>query len=563
MNIYRDAGAARGCTGLARLVAAVAATMVFAGPRAMAAIDHPVRIDSGLVQGGAARDPSITVFKGIPYAESPVGSLRWRPPRPALPWSGVRKADHFGSICPQPRPQPGQRMDENCLYINVWTGASSSSERRPVMVWIHGGGFFEGSGSDPVTDGTGLARKGVVLVTFNYRLGALGFLATPQLSAESAHHSSGDYGLLDEIAALKWVRRNIAAFGGDPNNVTVFGHSAGAGSVNFLSISPLAAGLYRRALAESQVRWPQDLELRYLSSSWRSLAMAEKEGTRYANSLGARSLAQLRALPWQWLVKGTDGIDPTVHTGSTAKPPIFRPDIDGWVLPRDFSATFAAHDQNRVEYAAGNNRDEGGAAPPTAWAWLRAHPDRSGVRLGSPIPIVTLAQYRRAARRKFGAMAVEFFRLYPASTDDEAAQQYRLAIHDNSQISTYLWARQWIAETGKPVYTYFWTHAPPEPTRNLRGAYHGSERYYVFDSLANFKLPWTAEDRRIADMMSSYWANYARTGNPNGPGLPHWAAFDPKAARVMLLGDSFGPVQIARGAKFSFWTRFFAAQQAW
>ena len=454
-------------------------------------------------------------------------------------------------------------MDESCLYINVWTGASASRERRPVMVWIHGGGFFEGSGSDPVTDGTGLARKGVILVTFNYRLGPLGFLATPQLSAESAHHSSGDYGLLDEIAALKWVKRNIAAFGGDPDNVTVFGHSAGAGSVNFLSISPLAKGLFRRALAESQVRWPQDLELRYLSSSWRSLPTAEQEGTRYVDSLGAHSLAQLRALPWQRLLKGTDRPDLSVHTGSTAKPPVFRPVVDGWVLPRDFSATFAARGQNRVEYAAGNNRDEGGAAPPTAWAWLRTHPDRSGVRLGSPLPIVTLAAYRRAARRKFGAMAPEFFRLYPASTDDEAAHQYRLAIHDNSQISTYLWARQWMAQTGKPVYTYFWTHAPPEPTRDIRGAYHGSERYYVFDSLANFKLPWTAQDRRIADLMSSYWANYARTGNPNGPGLPYWPAFDPKAKTVMVLGNSFAPVRIAHGARFELWTRFFATHQAW
>lgn len=542
----------------------VATSLVSGATPAMAAMTRPVRTQSGLVSGvPSPRDAGITAFEGIPYSAPPVGALRWRPPRPVAPWPGVRKADHFGPICPQPHGQPGQPMDENCLYINVWTGASSSSERRPVMVWIHGGGFFEGSGSDPVTDGTGLARKGVVLVTFNYRLGPLGFLATPQLSLESAHRSSGDYGLLDEIAALQWVKRNIAGFGGDPDNVTVFGHSAGAGSVNFLSISPLAKGLFQRGLAESQVRWPRDLELRYLSSSWRSLTTAEQEGTRYVASLGAHSLTQLRALPWQRLVKGTGGPDLTVHTGSTAEPPIFRPVIDGWVLPRNFSETFAARAQNVVEYAAGNNRDEGGAAPPTAWAWLRTHPSRSDVKMGWPIPSVTLAAYRRAARRKFGATAAEFFKLYPASTDDEAAQQYRLAIHDNSQISTYLWASQWTAETGRPVYTYFWTHAPPEPTREIRGAYHGSERYYVFDSLANFELPWTAADRRIADIMSSYWANYARTGNPNGNGLPHWPAFDPRSQTVMVLGNSFAPVRIARGAKFRFWTRFFATQKAW
>jgi para-nitrobenzyl esterase len=542
---------------------ALMAAAALAANCATAAIDHPVGIDSGLVQGVPARDPAVTAFKGIPYAAPPMGSLRWRAPQPAMPWSGVRKADRFGASCPQPRPQPGPRMDENCLYINVWTGASSASERRPVMVWIHGGGFFEGSGSDPVTDGTGLARKGVVLVTFNYRLGALGFLATPTLSSESRHHASGNYGLLDEIAALRWVRRNIAAFGGDPDNVTIFGHSAGAGSVNFLSISPLATGLFERSLAESQVRWPRDLELRYLSSSWRSLPEAEKQGARYIQSLGVHSLQQLRALRWQAFTKGGVAIDVAVPTGSTARPPIFRPVIDGWVLPRDFSQTFAARAQNRVAYTAGNNQDEGGAAPRTAWQWLRVHPPTSDIRMGSPIPIVTLAAYRSAARRKFGPMAARFLALYPASNDDEAARENDIAIHDNSQISTYLWARQWTAQTGKPVYTYFWTHAPPEPTRDLRGAYHGSERYYVFDSLDNFKLPWTAQDRRIAALMSSYWANYARTGNPNGPGLPHWPAFDPRAGTVMVLGDGFGPVPIAHGAKYRFWTRFFASRQAW
>jgi para-nitrobenzyl esterase len=522
----------------------------------MAGMTRPIRTQSGLVSGvPSGRDRAITVFKGIPYAAAPASRLRWRAPQPALPWSGVRKAEDFGPVCPQPRSQPGQRMDENCLYLNVWTGASSSKERRPVMVWIHGGGFFEGSGSDPVTDGVGLARKGVILVTFNYRLGPLGFLATPQLSAESPHHSSGDYGLLDEIAALQWVRKNIAAFGGDPHNITIFGHSARAGSVNFLSISPLATGLFQRALAESQVRWPQDLELRYLSSSWRSLATAEKEG--------AQSPAQLRALPWRRLLKGTDTPDPTVYTGSTAEPPIFRPVIDGWVLPRNFGETFAVRDQNRVEYAAGNNLDEGGAAPPTAWRWLQVQPPRSDVKLGSPIPIVTLAAYRSAAHRKFGPMAAEFLELYPASNDDEAARESDLAIHDSSQISTYLWVRQWMAQTGRPVYTYFWTHAPPEPTHDIRGAYHGSERYYVFDSLANFKLPWTSQERKIADMMSSYWADYAKNGNPNGRGLPHWAAFDPKSGTVMTLGDSFGPVAIAHGAKFRFWRRFFATHEAW
>ena len=565
MSTHLASGAARGRArifGLAAVTAMVTCAVV-SGPQVSAGMNGPVRIDSGLVQGVPARDPTIIVFKGIPYAAPPVGNLRWRPPQAAPHWSGVREADRFGPICPQPQDRSGQPMSEDCLSLNVWTPASSADARLPVMVWIHGGGFFAGSGSERVIDGTGLARKGVIVVTLNYRLGVLGFLATPQLSGESPHHSSGDDGLLDEIAALKWVRRNIAAFGGDPDNVTIFGHSAGAGSVNFLSISPLAQGLFRRGLAESQVRWPQDLELRYLSSSWRSLATAEKEGEEYLDRLGVHSLKNLRALPWQRLLQRTNEPDLDVYTGSTAKPPIFRPDIDGWVLPRDYSQTFAARAQNQVEYAAGNNLDEGGARPPSSWAWLRSHPPRSDVNLGSPIPIVTLAAYRRAAWRKFGRNAPEFFKLYPAATDDQAAREENLAIHDNSQISTYLWARQWEVETGQPVYTYFWTHAPPEPDRRLRGAYHGSERYYVFDSLADFDFPWTAQDRRIADIMSSYWANYARTGNPNGPGLPHWPVFDPKARTVMVLGNRFASVPIARGAKFRFWTRFFAMHKAW
>ena len=542
---------------------------VFVAARPLAAAPdvpstHIVRIDSGALRGTPGRDPSITAYKGIPYAAPPVGNLRWRPPHPARPWSGVRHAGSFGSICPAPVNPTNEPMDESCLYLNVWTGAASPYERRPVMVWFHGGGFYEGSGSDPRTNGEGLARKGVVLVTFNYRLGALGFLATPELSAESPRHASGNYGLLDEIAALKWVKRNIAAFGGDPDNVTVFGHSAGAGSVNFLSVSPLARGLFRRALAESQVRYPRDLELRYLSSSWRPLATAEKAGSSYVARLGTSAPAQLRGLEWRKFLDGIFVPDMTVETKSNAKPPLFRPVVDGWVLPRSFAETFARGLQNPVQYVAGNNRDEGGAAPETAFAALRA-PGRKTpeVNIGSPVQIATLEQFRANARRKFGSMADDFLRLYPATNDEEASLQNNAAIRDNSQISTYLWARDWQKVAHTPLYVYFWTHAPPGPTHDTRGAYHGSEINYVFDSFDDTPLPWTAEDRRIGGLMSSYWANYAARGNPNGAGLPRWPAFDARSPKVMLLGDSFGPTAIASGPKFSFWTRFFATNAAW
>ncbi|HZO52398.1 MAG TPA: carboxylesterase family protein, partial [Bryobacteraceae bacterium] len=379
---------------------------------ANAAISEPVQIESGLVQGVPARDPSITAFKGLPYAAPPVGNLRWRPPAAPLRWTGVRKADKFGAICPQTRNPGNEPMSEDCLFANVWTGVVSSTERRPVLVWVHGGGFGSESGSLPKLDGERLAKKGIILVTFNYRLGPLGFLSTPELSKESGHNASGNYGLMDDIALLKWVQRNIAAFGGDPDKVTFFGHSAGAGTVNFLSISPLAKGLYSQALAESQVRWPRDLELRYLSSSWREKAKAELDGAAYVAKLGAHSPADLRAMPWQALLPKGPAHDVDVNSGSTARPPLFRPVIDGYVLPRTFSQAFAAKAQNPVVYIAGNNRDEGGAAPEGIWPKLRAPgAPKSEITGGSPRQLVTLADFQAAARKKFGAMADEFLKL--------------------------------------------------------------------------------------------------------------------------------------------------------
>ena len=263
------------------------------GPGRMAAA--PVRIETGLVAGSAGRDPAISVYKGLPYAAPPVGPLRWRPPAPAAAWQGVRAADRFGAACPQPGGEMarGFAQSEDCLTLNVWTGAAPGApDKRPVYVWIYGGGFIGGTGASPEFDGEALARKGIVVVTFNYRVGVLGFLATPELSRESGHAASGNYGLLDDVAALQWVQRNIAAFGGDPAKVTIGGQSAGAGSVGFLAISPLAKGLFRTGIAESHARYPRDPELRYLSVSWRPLASAEQAGMHYALDHGASSLGR-------------------------------------------------------------------------------------------------------------------------------------------------------------------------------------------------------------------------------------------------------------------------------
>ena len=528
----------------------------------MAAMNQPARTEAGLVQGTAAADPTITVFKGIRYAAAPTGELRWRAPQPPTPWQGIQQANQFGNICPQAQP-PGATlpMSEDCLFLNVWSGASNASERRPVFVWIYGGGFSGGTGSSPEFDGENLARKGLVVVTFNYRLGALGFLATPELSRESGHAASGNYGLLDDIALLQWVRRNIAAFGGDPTRVTIGGQSAGAGSAGFLSMSPLAQGLFQRSIAESHARYPRDPELRYLSVSWRPLKSAESAGVKFAAARGAHSLRELRAMPWQNLVVDGSVFDPDVDTGSSAKPPLFRPVVDGWVIPLDYSQTYEKGTQNNVGFLAGNNLDETGAVPETAFAALRAA--GADIRPGSPHPNVTLNDYMNGARQKFGSMAAEFLRLYPASTDDEAGRANNDAAHDDSRVSTYLWGIEWTRHSRPPVYTYFWTHRPPGPGHDRRGAYHGSEITYVFGNVPATGGPWTDEDRRIANEMSSYWVNFVATGNPNGPGLPLWSPYDPKSPTVMELGEDFRRIPVATPEKLDFWKRFFMTQDAW
>ncbi|MGI5452379.1 carboxylesterase/lipase family protein [Streptomyces sp. CA-249302] len=549
--------------GRTAAVAAAAVLLDAVGAQSSSAAEPsregPVRIDTGLVSGVAAAATGVTVFKGIPYAASTAGGNRWRPPQPAPSWKGVRKADTFGDAPPQA--STTLTMSEDCLNLNVWTGARSYRERRPVYVWLYGGGFSAGTGSDPSFDGSVLASKGIVVVTINYRLGALGFLATPELNAEDPHGVSGNYGLLDQIAALKWVRRNIAAFGGDGHRVTVGGQSAGAGSTDMLSMSPLTTGLFRRSVAESQVRYPSDPELRYLGVSLRKMDTALEQGPAYAASKGASTLAELRALPWQDFTDGATLKDETVDTKSVAKPPLFRPVVDGRVLPAGYLATYEARAQNDVWYLAGNNLDESGAVPDTAFAYWReaGYPDRPG----APPVHVTLDDYISAARRKFDAMADEFLALYPATTDDEAARASNDAIRDNSRVSTYLWSGEWTKGADRPVYTYFWTHRPPGPDHDIRGAYHGSEIVYFFGNLYPDTQAWTDQDREIADTLSSYLANYVATGNPNGRGLPNWAPYRPGSPTVMEIGEHYGPMKVASREKLDFWRRYFATQDAW
>jgi para-nitrobenzyl esterase len=465
----------------------------------------------------------------------------------------VRNADQFGPVCPQAANggAAGRTISEDCLNLDVWTGAKSASEKRPVMVWIHGGNAGVGVGDPPQFDGAALAGKGVVLVTVNYRGGVLGNLALPELSRESGRNASGNYGLMDDIAALTWVRKNISAFGGDPNNVTVFGQSFGADSIDFLNISPLAKGLYRRAITQSHARYPRDPDLFEQATAWKSLAAAEADGLKTLDKLGVHTLKDLREVPWQKLVE----IDRAI-AGSGADPGQI---LDGWVLPHTYSEAYALGAQHDVSAMAGDAKDEGGASPDTAFDIVA----KTGVKPRVAFPAAfTLADYRERARKKFGARLDEFLALYPASTDREAFFASSAAARDGSRVSTWLWAGAWRAKATQPVYLYSWTHAPPGKDRELTGARHASELAYTFGNLAPPDQGWTDQDRRIADTMTSYWVNFARTGNPNGPGLAAWPAFDPGDARLMELGERFQPIPVADKAKLDFWRRFYDSQPA-
>jgi para-nitrobenzyl esterase len=481
--------------------AVILSSIFFAWGAAPAAINDPVRLDSGQISGVSGASPEVRVYKGIPFATPPVGKLRWHPPETLVRWDGVRSGAEFGPICMQAAGGRGGapvKMSEDCLYLNVWTAAQAAGERRPVLVWLHPGGFTGGSGSAPGFDGENLAKKGLVVVTINYRLGIFGFFAHPQLTQESDRHASGNYGLMDQVAALEWVQRNIAAFGGDPRRVTIDGDSAGAMSVGDLMISPQAKGLFQRAIAESG--GPGGLSI----NPMRKLADAEQGGVKAAESLNAKSLDELRAKPAEEVMKARGG----------------QPIIDGWFIPDDPGNVFAEGRQNDVPLLVGSNKDEG------TFFLQKAPADR----------------FLENSRRRFGDLADTFFKLYPAGSDDEAFQSQLAAFRDELG-----WVmRQWAAfqtRTGKSkAYLYYFTHEPPAPEASPRGgrgsgATHGAEAQYVFENLAPNR-PWTDLDRQLADTISSYWVAFATTGDPNAKGLPRWPAFDEKKSdRPLILGD--------------------------
>jgi para-nitrobenzyl esterase len=484
-----------------------------------------IRVDGGLLAPPAVSADGVRVFKGLPYAAPPVGEQRWREPGAVIPWQGERATDNYGPNCLQPKMYGDvdpftPSMSEDCLYLNVWT-AAKAGEARPVIVWIHGGGYRAGHGSELRHDGTVLAKKGVVLVQINYRLGVFGFMAHPELTAESPHHGSGNYALMDMIAALKWVKRNIAAFGGDPTRVTIAGESAGSDAVSRLMASPLAAGLFQRAIGESGAAFG--------TMSDDSQAEAEAKGLAFTTAMDGKGIAALRQRSSAEIL--------ALELAPDA--PGFGPAIDGYVLPASPRAIFAAGKQNDVPLITGWNADEGILF-------------ESGV-LGDQTVAAVLA-------KRFGAAASAAAEFYPAS---DLQARPRLAGDKIMNLPTWSWAVAQAKTGHAPVYLYRFDQVPPIPADwfgkdwlgKYVGAFHSGEIPYVFGHPGILR-GWhpSAEDERVADTMSSAWAAFAAGGDPNGAGLPHWSAYQPSgSARKMIFGPKTGEQPDSDAARLKFW----------
>ena len=472
----------------------------------------PVKTVDGLVSGTTNPTGDIRIFRGIPFAAPPVGEFRWKAPQPVENWSGVRACDAFGASPMQPKPAafsmwsdefliPKEPISEDCLYLNVWTGAQASAKKqetlRPVLVWIYGGGFGSGGSGVPIYDGEAMAKKGIVFVSINYRVGPFGFFAHHELTSESGKQASGNYGLMDQVAGLQWVKKNIAAFGGDPNRVTIAGQSAGSMSVNCLVATPLAKGLFTKAIAESGANF---------SSAYPSLQQAEQGGLKLMQSVGASSLAELRAKPADEIMKQSQGMR--------------GPIVDGYVLPESIPAIFAARKQNDVTLLTGWNQDE-------------------GMSFGPP---KNAADFRKQIEQQYGASAQTMLTHYPATTDADAVDSQRKLSRDLIfGVQNYAWANIQ-ANLGKPVFVYRFTRNVPATGAYAKyGAFHTGEVAYAYDNLKfiNHDLrPLTATDAELAKTMSTYWANFVKTGDPNGKDLPRWPLYTPKDKQVMILGDN-------------------------
>ncbi len=472
-----------------------------------------VTVAGGKLQGTTNEDHTVRMFKGIPFAAAPVGALRWKAPQPAPGWNGVRQADKFGPACLQTDvfgdiyfrdAQPS----EDCLNLDIWIPAKAESAKIPVFVWFYGGGFVAGSASEVRYDGENLAKKGVIVVEPNYRLGVFGFFSHPELSKESGHNSSGNYGLLDQVAALQWVVKNIAAFGGDPHNITIGGESAGSLSVSALMASPLSKNLFQKAIGESGAFFPVGPNA---GMQLKPVGVTEQAGVKFAESVGAKSLAEMRAKPGDELLQAAAKL----NRGFA-----FGPNLDGYFLTSDALSIYAKGEQSQIPLLAGWNADEG----------------KLNVLFAPQKP--TAKSFAEQAHARFGDQAGEFLKLYPASTDQEALTSAEaLAGDDFIAFSTWKWIDMQRKTGNAPVYQYRFEQVPavkpgamigPIPASEA-GSRHAGEIEYVFETLkSQAGVPWTEDDFKVSEAMASYWVNFVKTGNPNGSGLPNWPKSDSK-----------------------------------
>lgn len=508
MHVWTRIGLATGCLLLSMLTAAEDSLVV--------------QTKNGAVRG--ISDAGVTVYKGIPFAAPPVGDLRWRPPAPAHAWQALLTANAFKPMCVTTTPAipggPMEKVSEDCLYLNIWTPARRTQSKLPVMVWIYGGGLRAGSGSSPVYWGDKLVEKGVITVNLSYRVGSFGFLSHPELSRESGHGASGNYGIMDMIAALRWVQDNISSFGGDPQQVTVFGQSAGSFGVGYLMTSPLARGLFQRAIGQSGA------DMGSIGDGMMRPSDAEASGVRLADALGAHSLADLRQVPAERIL-ALDSHWPADAAGKV-KPGTMAV-ADGYVFPATMYDTFKAGKQNDVPLLIGYNANEGGYFVPQP---LKA------------------AEYAESVRKEYGLLAGRVLDLYPAGTDENAARSQRELVRDNWYgWQMWTWARLQSVTGHAKVYFYNFSYvrdsAAGTPLAAL-GAAHGFELGDVFAHVDQLPSTATPKDKRMVETISTYWTQFATTGDPNGRGLPEWPAFTEHSQHVMNLGQQIGAAQIAK-----------------
>lgn len=479
-------------------------------------IKEEVKTEKFTIRGVFDSEMGIYSFKGIPFAEAPTGENRWRPPVPKIASDVILDGREYGPICMQGEPTPflmwtqefiapAGNMSEDCLTLNIWTKEGSVDEKKPVMVFIHGGGFSSGSNSVPIYDGTHMAQKGVVFVSINYRLGILGFFSHPELSQESEYSVSGNYGILDQIAALEWVRDNIEYFGGDPENVTIAGQSAGAFSVHYLVSTPQAKGLFHRAIAESGAAiFPRNDMSRTIDLDW-----AQDQGLTIQDQLGLDSIEELRSLDAEQLLN--------VQTR-------FSPIIDGYIFPAPIYQLYVTGEYNDVPVLMGWNANEGNFS-------------------GS---IQNADEYKRSVQTQFGEYSDQILTHFPADSDDIAAEsQLELGSLSIFGLQLWKWANMQIENGGSDIYMYHFTkELPYNENQRPYGAFHTGEVPYAYHTLDMSDRPWTDSDRYLSDVMSDYWVNFAKNGDPNQSGLPEWEPFSKDSYQTNLLGDEIRMVTI-------------------